>query len=366
MRDGITKDKARDDGAKMRPDGKHSKDGKEEQALGEKTRVKWPLQRRTTAGKKEKTRVKRSLQPRCRTGGSTLLLVWMMILVRAHAVQCGYVPVDVTTEEFYLTERPHAEIFGIIYNIAIDVIPRLEVRGHHFLGVKDPERLDLGGDGSAPGRWIKVPLRGETDEDRVTLCFADTDLYLLAFMNNVGTWHCFRGYENMFPGCVVLNPVTDKNHPDFWNEQYPQLITDGFKKMHTVPLGKRSALEAARILGRHRHGTTPLPELKSALLRSMIMFSEAFRFRVIREAFSGDLWETETHLTQPQAALVVNWTNISVLLWKWDREGKWPENRLSRAVKDETEISSAEEALDVVDLLRRPRAVRIRVAGKGD
>ena len=53
MRDG-KKDKA-SDGDKMHPkDGKKG-DGKEERTLlGEKTRVKWPLQRRTTADKHSK------------------------------------------------------------------------------------------------------------------------------------------------------------------------------------------------------------------------------------------------------------------------------------------------------------------------
>ncbi|KAF8681838.1 hypothetical protein HU200_045280 [Digitaria exilis] len=284
-----------------------------------------------------------------------------LALVHANAVQCGYVPVDVTTEEFFLTERPHDEIFAALYAIAIDVIPILEVRGHHFLGVKDVERLDLGGDGSPPSRWIKLRLRGETDEDRVTLCFPDTDLYLVAFMNNEGTWHCFRGYENMFPGCVVLNPITNKKDARYWNEQYPTLILGGYEQLHTVPLGKASSLVAARVLGRYRHGTTPLPQLKDGLVRSMIMYCESLRFRVIREAFSGALWETETHISQAHGALVQNWAHISVTLWKWDRKGGWPDNIMTRKIKTNTGITSAEEALAVVDLLRRPQAVRIRV-----
>lgn len=190
------------------------------------------------------------------------------------------------------------------------MIPILEINGHFFLGAKDPERLDLGGDGSPPSRWIKVPLRGETDEDRVTLCFADTDLYLIISL------HEQRRHLARLPWVRKHVPITDKNHPDYWNEQYPKLIDGGCAQLHTVPLGKQSSFVAARVLGRYRQATTPLPQLKDALVRSMIMYCEALRFRVIREAFSGDLWETETHMAQAHGMLVKNWAYLSVLLWK--------------------------------------------------
>ena len=88
---------------------------------------------------------------------------------------------------------------------------------------------------------------------QTNVALTDNDLSLLAFMNNVGTWYCFKGYEDMFPNCVVLNSRLDERGKD-WDETYPNLIEDGVEKLHTVPLGKKSDLEATRTLGRYRHG----------------------------------------------------------------------------------------------------------------
>ena len=38
------------------------------------------------------------------------------------------------------------------------------------------------------------------------------------------------------------------------------------------------------------------------MVQNMIMFPEALRFRVIREQFSRERWETEMHLTEEQAS----------------------------------------------------------------
>lgn len=89
------------------------------------------------------------------------------------------------------------------------------------------------------------------------------------------------------------------------------------------------------------------------------MFPEALRFRAIREQFSGERWETVTYLTQLQATYVQYWAEISYLLWRWDREGIWPNNNASREVAKYTGITNAEEALAVVDLLRRPSQIRV-------
>ena len=75
----------------------------------------------------DKTRSRRWSLKRRRMAAASPLMVW--IIVAAHVViplvQCGYITVDVITEVFDLTKRPHAEIFGIIHAIAADAMPRL-------------------------------------------------------------------------------------------------------------------------------------------------------------------------------------------------------------------------------------------------
>ncbi|WVZ60108.1 hypothetical protein U9M48_010171 [Paspalum notatum var. saurae] len=123
----------------------------------------------------------------------TVRMVWMFFLCLTQLGHCGYIQVDVTPEEFNHMEHAHLDIFHTLYEIYTDVVPRMEVEGHRFLGVKDAEPYTRGGDNSGPGRWIKQRFRGETGEDRMTLAFADTDTYPVAFMNNENTWHCFTG-----------------------------------------------------------------------------------------------------------------------------------------------------------------------------
>lgn len=68
------------------------------------------------------------------------------------------------------------EIFRTCNSIS-GYLPKLECKSHLYLGMtKDYERLD----------------KKETDEDKATLIFSDSDLYLLSFVNNEGTC-CIQG-----------------------------------------------------------------------------------------------------------------------------------------------------------------------------
>ena len=107
-----------------------------------------------------------------------------------------------------------------------------------------------------------------------------------------------------------------------------------------------------------------LTELKKALVRKMIMYPGALRIRVVRETFSGDLWETETYISAvpEEAKLFQHWGKISYYLWRWDSEGgQFLRNREERKIGQETGITSPHEALKAYDLLRRPQVVRINV-----
>lgn len=169
-----------------------------------------------------------SLFQRRTAAGTTILLVMVWILSLPTLVQSGYLREEVTTEEFNLNIHTHADIFGVVHQTAIAAAyPKLECKGHRYLGAKDYELLKKG-DGSPPGRWIRVPLRGETEEDKATIILSDSDLYLLAFENNEGTCYVFRGYEHLFPGCLILNPKGEK-----WDESYPRLI-EGVERTSSI------------------------------------------------------------------------------------------------------------------------------------
>ncbi|KAJ1294037.1 hypothetical protein BS78_01G115400 [Paspalum vaginatum] len=193
---------------------------------------------------------------------SAMKVVWVLFLCLTQLGYCGYIQVDVTPEEFnHIMEHDHLDIFHTLYEIYTDVIPRMEVEGHRFLGVKDAEPYTVGG---------KQPFRGETDEDRIILAFADTDIYPVAFMSSQNIWHCFRGYEYMFPGCVVLNHAGG-----IGGERYSTL-DGGYRMLTTIPLGNASSMEATGTIAHFRFGITPLPQFNDAWVRMMIMYCESF------------------------------------------------------------------------------------------
>lgn len=255
----------------------------------------------------------------------------------------GYVVVDEILDEFNTFTHPYDEVFAVFHQVASKAEPILKCRGKYFLGAKDLFSTISGGE-SPPARWIKLPLRGETAEDRCTLAFSDSDLSLIAFKNNQDKWHTFKGYENMFPGAIVMNDET-------WKEGYNSLI-GGYKQLVTVPLGKKSLQQAQSGLARHRQGVTPTAQLKQNLVRPMVMFSESLRFKAIRKAFSGERWEMESHLTEKQAGLVQHWGQFSLRVYKWCRDDiGWPDNSESTKISEDTGIQTIDEAFDSLDLV---------------
>ncbi|PVH31393.1 hypothetical protein PAHAL_9G133400 [Panicum hallii] len=96
-----------------------------------------------------------------------------------------------------------------------------------------------------------------------------------------------------------------------------------------MPLGRASALDAVRALS--RPGATPERGAKevAALVRLVVMTSEALRWKPIREAFGGD-WESEIFITREQAELVPRWVDLSYLVFRWEATGARGEEKAWR------------------------------------
>lgn len=276
----------------------------------------------------------------------TLLIAGMLLVCILALGECRYEPVEVMLDEFdFYNTHSYDPLYGIFFDVLNSTVPRFAYAGHVYLGIKDCVPY-----GSPPARWIKLPVRGETEQDRATLAFSDNDLYLRAFQNNEGTWHVFKGYEHMFPGAIVINSP-------YLDETYVKLV-GGHQNLYLIPLGRDAALSAARTLGRYRYGTTPEAEVKIALVQFMIMISEALRFRVIREHFSYR-WETESHLTVFHTKCVVQWTDLSKLLYIYEKDNVWDISKgTGKKVFEAIGISNANQAEEIVDFLRRPKPLR--------
>jgi hypothetical protein len=221
-----------------------------------------------------------------------------------------------------------------------------DVKESHVLGPLRPNFYQ------APEQWIKVDVVGEAPADRTTLAIAVDDLYLLGFSNASGDWHILGGGFTCLPGATTL-PFRDN---------YRDLIQGGHRNLYTVPLAKQSAAYAAKKLARYGGGRTRIPvhEVKDAMVRFVVMITEATRFRAIRGVFSGSNWQQETFITPLQARYVVHWGLLSRLLVEWGERSQCSEwggrgfGQLAQTVSDDIAVRNSLDALAIVDFLIRP------------
>jgi hypothetical protein len=97
---------------------------------------------------------------------------------------------------------------------------------------------------------------------------------------------------------------------------HEEVVGDGATRLPTVLLGKKSAMEAVRILSKYGPGIND-EVLKQVLVRFMVMISKGMRFTTIQEVFTGERWEEVTHIQPQQAQYVGNWAPLSVMLHHW-------------------------------------------------
>ncbi|KAL6656524.1 hypothetical protein ACP70R_007350 [Stipagrostis hirtigluma subsp. patula] len=224
-------------------------------------------------------------------------------------------------------------------------VPRHDVYGRPVLGPRRPVFH-----AAPPQGWIMVDISlGDapaTEKMTTTLAMAPDDLCIFGFRNNAGAWYAFDGYPGV-PGNATALP---------FSLNYFELV-GGHQMLYTVPLGKKSATQAAWTLATYdvpaAASSDGDEQLKQAVARLAVMVSEAMRFRVIREEFSG-WWEEETFITEEEASYVVCWGRLSMLLVKWQQsDGLWS-GPVADDVASEIKIRTGFQALRLVDFLLRP------------
>jgi hypothetical protein len=222
-----------------------------------------------------------------------------------------------------------------------------KVIGKFVLG---QQRRDFHGE---PPRWIYIHIEGVAKEDKVTLAIAIDDLYLLGFSNATNHWYKFSGGFQGLPAGAIKLPI---------GENYRQMIEGGHKNLWKVPLGKQSAIHATKGLARYDSLPQNEPQLKDGLVRCVVMFCEAMRFKVFRDTFSGNNWDKETFISEDRAKYVVDWGSLSTLLILWDRTKHWgvPKGRyksLAGEVKKNSNVNGMRDAWNIVDFLLRPKDI---------
>ncbi|KAF8708644.1 hypothetical protein HU200_030024 [Digitaria exilis] len=243
-----------------------------------------------------------------------------------------------------------------------------EVEGRAVLAGRRPNMYD------EPPRWIMVHVRfGEAE---TTLAIAQDDLYLIGFNNSAGNWYELEGKKpgkgfSGLPGSAVL-PIK-QNYADLLGRA--DCPADAHMFLSTVPLGNLSAIQAVKALAGYNLDKPNDDELglEAALVRFVVMISEAMRFSAIREKISGEQWKQETFIAQREASYVIYWANLSHLLIRWKQKGYWggdsskSEGWLSSwttLLREEIGVKDETDALAIVDFLIRPKPTTGRRGGR--
>ncbi|KAF8757386.1 hypothetical protein HU200_010903 [Digitaria exilis] len=212
-----------------------------------------------------------------------------------------------------------------------------------------------------PPRWIMVHVRfGEAE---TTLAIAQDDLYLIGFNNSAGNWFKLQAKEDGqgfagLPGSAVL-PIKE-NYADLLGRADDAV--DAHMYLSTVPLGNLSAIQAVKTLAGYNLDK-PNDELAAALVRFVVMISEAMRFSAIREKISGEQWKQETFITQREASYVIYWGNLTHLLVRWKQKGYWGGKgskerwltNFAKLIREQIGVNDQTDALAIVDFLIRPK-----------
>ena len=103
-------------------------------------------------------------------------------------------------------------------------------------------------------------------------------MYLVGFKTQGGSWYAFKNRNHLIQGSTALT----------FSDDYKSLTGGGsYKNLVNVVVGKNSAEEAWGFWPSTSKGSTTDQETKKALLRFVLMFSEAARFQLIRVQMSA-------------------------------------------------------------------------------
>uniref|UniRef100_A0A0D3F0Q0 rRNA N-glycosylase n=1 Tax=Oryza barthii TaxID=65489 RepID=A0A0D3F0Q0_9ORYZ len=176
----------------------------------------------------------------------------------------------------------YRELRGMLARTSSPPYDPTDVMGRNVLGRRRPEFI------SVPWRWVMVDVVAPRDagshvEMRTTLAIADDDLYILGFANRTGHWHVMKDFGGL------PEPLTKLTIEHSYGD-----LVGSFQNLHTVPLGRESAVQAVRTLANYNSAMAEA-QLKLPIAKFAIMISEALRFPFIRNTFSTN-WESETFM----------------------------------------------------------------------
>lgn len=163
---------------------------------------------------------------------------------------------------------------------------------------------------------IHVQLTGE-HEDEATIFLTVDDLSICGFANKSGDKFILKGLNNFFP---------DGEHVLSFGGDYSDLIRGGVRRLHTVPLGRRSMLHGLHALSWHNPevGDQHIvnQQAKLGVCRFQMMVSESLKLTPIRDSFAP-FFDLENFASHEDCKLVDSWSDISKELLKFKAFHSW-------------------------------------------
>ncbi|VAH86700.1 hypothetical protein VPH35_057019 [Triticum aestivum] len=213
---------------------------------------------------------------------------------------------------------------------------------------------------AAPKRWMYIKLKGKKNES-VTLAIRDDNLYLIGFQGKNERWYEFGISTDVTASILNTNTPTtflgcDVTYKELLEVHQRQQVRT---EMGTLELGRRSAIEAVRVLSRYEQVDNVAVDrvTRRALVRLIHMFCEATRMIPFFNTVV-DSWDNTTgghRIREDQVIYLWHWGRMLAALreWKEKNYGSWGEAAFTAQLAKQTNVKSAGEALDVVQLLLR-------------
>lgn len=227
------------------------------------------------------------------------LFLLLSVVVHATATETKTVTFDVTQGSYkqFTTQGLYKEL--LMTTVA-------ETEGVAKLGKQKVGRV--------PNTWIHAVLKcGAKGALSATLAIRADNIYITGFKANDGSWFAFKGRTHLLPGANELS----------FTDDYAGLTGkrgQPYMEMVHVPVGRTATLQAASTLANYKvGGAIKEDEVRKALATMVLSFSEAERFKVIKQNVTA-LWESGGTVSKAGIDLLVHWTDVSCALIRWNKE----------------------------------------------
>lgn len=156
--------------------------------------------------------------------------------------------------------------------------------------------------------WIQVTLQAQGRQGRMesALAIRADNLYLAGFRTQAGHWYTFKKKGHLIPGSTAL---------DYIEDIYQNLTGSNYRALNQLVLSRGSTQASVELLANYVHGSTDKDQLRTSLLRFVVMVCEAARIKPMHAGVTAALaQDVGATVGNKPVALTVKWRFISCAL----------------------------------------------------